>query len=212
MAQAIDEREARRAYVHRRQRIVFTVTGAIMAVVLVLAILVTNRVINLQPRQANDAREPNYGLTAPCAAKNQDGTPMKWPENQTTKIRVLNGTEGLGLANAVNEELINRHFTIMENPGNYTSSKVQRTMIVFGEQAINNAYALARNFNDAQLVMDDRTDRLVDVVIGATFNDLRSAKAMEADGDTITDIKGCVPAEQMKQEGLPKAPRHTPVD
>ena len=212
MAGQYDEREARRAYVHRRQRIVFSVAGALLAVALVLAVLVNTRVIDLEPQAKPAEEKPNYGVAVPCSAKNQDGTPMKWPENSTTKIRVLNGTKFTGLANAVNEELQNRRFTIMETPGNYTTSRVDRTMIVFGEQAINNAYALARNFTDAELVMDDRTDRLVDVVIGNTFNDLRTDKEMKRDGDSIKDVEGCLTVDQMKERGLPKAPEHTPVD
>lgn len=211
MVEHVDEREARREYIRRRQRIVFTIVGAVMAVALVFATLVYTRVINLQPQTTRAVQLPNYGVKVPCAAKDQEGHPMKWISNGDTKLRVLNGTDFTGLGNAVNEELENRHFTIMEVPGNYTRNNVERTMIVFGEQAINNAYSVARNFSDAELVMDDRQDRLVDVVIGNTFNDLRSDKEMKKDGDTIKDIEGCLTVDQMKQAGLPKAPEHTPA-
>lgn len=212
MVEHMDEREARREYIRHRQRIVFAIAGAVMAVVLVFATLVYTKVIDLQPDTVKTV-QPNYGVKAPCAAKNQDGTPMKWPANDTTKVRVLNGTEFMGLGNAVYEELQNRHFTMAElQAGNYTSNKVDRTMIVFGEQAINNAYALARNFSDAELVMDDRPDRLVDVVIGNTFNNLRSDKEMKKDGDAIKDIEGCLSVDQMKKQGLPKAPEHALID
>lgn len=211
MAQPYDEREARRQYVRIRQRRALSIAGGALAVVLLIAVLMYTKVINLEPKR-DTVVQPNFGVTTVCAAKNEDGSAMNWSNNAQVPVRVLNGTTFRGLANAVSEELKNRQFNVVIT-GNYTpSSKVERTTIYFGEQAINPAYTLAANFTDAQLVMDDRTDRLVDVVLGATFNDLRDEADIKADGATIKDIEGCQSVEQMKAAGLPKAYKHTPYN
>lgn len=206
-----NEREARKAYVRRRQTIVFSIVGTLLAAVLVFAILVYTRVIDLQP-SLNVAKQPNYGVEAPCAAKDKNGKPMKWVDNSQVPVRVLNGTGFRGMAGAVGEALKNRQFDV-RSVTNYTKdSNVQRTTIYFGEQAINNAYTLAANFDDAIMVMDDRTDRLVDVVLGASFNKLRDQKDLKQDGDTIKDIPGCVSVDTLKKAGLPKNYEHTAVN
>ena len=38
-------------------------------------------------------------------------------------------------------------------------------MIIFGKNAINQAYTVNSNFTDATMVMDDREDMLIDVVL-----------------------------------------------
>ena len=49
-------------------------------------------------------------------------------------------------------------------------------MIVFGKNGVNQAYTVASNFTDAMLVMDDRQDQLIDVIVGATFENLQDTK------------------------------------
>ena len=49
--------------------------------------------------------------------------------------------------------------------------------------------------------MDDREDTSVDVVLGATFNDLTPVADVPGADKGITDIEGCVAADQMT--GLP---------
>ena len=47
MTYQVDEREARKAYVRRRQTIVFSISGAVLAVVLVIALLFNFHVFGL---------------------------------------------------------------------------------------------------------------------------------------------------------------------
>ena len=90
------------------------------------------------------------------------------------------------------------------------TKKIDRTMIVFGKNGINQAYTVASNFTDAMLVMDDRQDQLVDVVVGATFDNLADVKSVPAAGKPITSIKGCVAADKMTN--LSKASEHDAVN
>lgn len=210
MTEQYDEREARKAYMRRRQKTVFTITGAILVVVLIVASLFYFGVIDVGGKK-QVATQPNYGKAVPCAAKNEDGSAMKWAENNTVPVRVRNGTEFSGLAKAVGEALQDRQFNVT-TVDNFSSTKVQRTTIYFGKNAINPAYTLNDYFTDAVMVMDDRQDRLVDVVIGSTFNNLKTEKQVKKNGDTIKDIKGCKTVAEMEKAGLPKAAQHTDVN
>lgn len=174
MTQANDERAARKQYIRRRQKVVFTITGTILTIALVISLLFFFHVGGLG-NVKSAAVQPNYGQQAPCAAQEQDGSKGKYVENRNITVRVLNGTEFAGFAQAVSSALQNREFNT-QAAGNYTSSKVERTMIIFGKNAINQAYTVNSNFTDATMVMDDREDMLIDVVVGATFDNLQNQK------------------------------------
>ena len=152
--------------------------------------------------------QPNYGTVAPCAPKDKDGNPVTYVSSEKISLRVQNGTKFAGLAKAVGEALDNRHF-VVGTVTSYSSENISRTIIYFGKNAIAEAYSVASNFTDARMVMDDRSDKLIDVVIGATFNDLVAEKKVPAAGSQIASISGCQDASSMKN--LPKAIKHDSV-
>lgn len=213
MEQYNDEREARKQYIRHRQRVVFSVVGAIMAVALVVSMLFYFHVFGLG-RVGTPVQAPNYEVTAPCSAKGEDGTPATTVDNPSITIRVLNGTSFSGFAQAVTKGLENRGFTVQgydtlrdnNNAGEGFVTTVERTTIYFGRNAINQAYTLNDNFTDAIMVMDDREDALIDVVLGATFKNLKDTDEVLAPGSPIEDIQGCQPADQMAD--LPAALAH----
>ena len=87
-----------------------------------------------------------------------------------------------------------------------SSTDVERTTIYFGKNAINQAYTLIGNFTDATMIMTAREDQLIDVVIGATFNDLQDTNSSPQSGKTITNIEGCKAADSMTK--LPADTKH----
>lgn len=204
MAEQYDEREARKRYVRHRQRIVFSIVGAAMVAALVVSFLFYFHIFGLGEIESTDS-EPNYGITAPCSVADDDGNAATTVDNRTISIRVLNGTGQSGFALAVYEALENRNFK-MQSYDNYSSTNVERTTIYFGINAINEAYTLNNNFNDAIMVMDDREDTLIDVVIGATFDDLVDTTDVPATGSPIEDFSNCVAASDMTD--LPAAIDH----
>ncbi len=153
---------------------------------------------------ATSSRPPYSRTTASRhrAVKEADGNKAKYVENRNITLRVLNGTKFSGFAKAVSDALQNREFN-PQTPGNYTK-KVDRTMIVFGKNGVNQAYTVASNFTDAMLVMDNHQDQLIDVIVGATFDNLQDTKKVPAAGKAITGIQGCVAVDKMTD--LPKAP------
>lgn len=204
MTQQIDERQARKTYVRHRQTIVFSISGVVLAAILVVAILFNFHVFGLG-RINTSATAPNYGNAAPCAIKGDDGK-ATYVANGTVGVRVMNGTEHSQFAAAVSKALEARGF-VMQEATNYSSTNVERTTIYFGKNAINQAYTVAGNFTDAAMVMNAREDQLIDVVLGATFNDLKGEKSSPQEGKKITDFTGCVAADKMTN--LPADTQHT---
>ena len=139
MTYQVDEREARKAYVRRRQTIVFSISGAVLAVVLVIALLFNFHVFGLGEVET-PASQPNYGNAAPCAVKDSSGK-AQYVSNASVGIRVMNGTSHGQFAKAVGEALANRGFSV-QKIDNYSSTDVERTTIYFGKNAINQAYTL----------------------------------------------------------------------
>lgn len=146
MTYQVDEREARKAYVRRRQTIVFSISGAVLAVVLVIALLFNFHVF--RPRRSGDSGQPaELRQRGACAVKDSSGK-AQYVSNASVGIRVMNGTSHGQFAKAVGEALANRGFSV-QKIDNYSSTDVERTTIYFGKNAINQAYTLIGNFTDA---------------------------------------------------------------
>ncbi|EFA22436.1 LytR C-terminal domain-containing protein [Bifidobacterium gallicum] len=204
MAQNSEEPMARQTYMRHRQTVVFTVIGAVLAVALFISCLFVFHVGGLGVSKTS-ATLPNYGQQVPCVSPAADGSKPKYMENKAVSVEVLNGTQFTGFAQAVGQALENREF-VVKNIGNYSGGSQERTQIKFGRNAIPEAYTLASNFTDAQLVMDDRQDKLIDVVLGDTFKDLRDEADVPKTGKEIPNIEGCLAVDQLKN--VPKAPEH----
>lgn len=207
MTQEYDERIARKAFMYEKKRSVITTVSTGLAVTFVIALLVQFHVFGINSVKA-PKDNPNYGVTAPCAVKGKEGTKIPYVDNRAISIRVLNGTKFRGFARAVGEALNARGFNLTEVNNNKTSN-VKRTTIYFGKNAINEAYTVNSNFADAVMRMDDRQDKLVDIVLGSTFNNLLPKVDVPAAGAAIQEVEGCVKADTMKQ--LPKAAQHKEV-
>ena len=207
MTELSDERAERRTYIRHRQTLVFSLVAFVLCVTLTVSMLFFFHAFGLG-LQRGTAVQPNYGSVAPCAPKDKDGNPQTYVSNEKISARVQNGTKFAGLAKAVSEAMQNRHF-VVATVASYPVENVDRTIIYFGRNAIAEAYSVDSNFTDARMVMDDRKDKLVDVVIGATFNDLVDEKKVPAAGSKITSIEGCQDAASMTN--LPKAIKHDSV-
>ena len=92
---------------------------------------------------------------------------------------------------------------VADYPG---KTETARTEIRFGASAIDRGYTVGSQFNDAILIMDDRSDDLIDVVVGATFTDLNDEDSTPVVGRRIEAIKGCQ-ADPSSMKNLPKAPK-----
>ncbi|MFT8356554.1 LytR C-terminal domain-containing protein [Bifidobacterium aquikefiri] len=200
-----DERQARKQFVRRRQKLVFTITVVVLVVAMVFSLLFALGDLGKTVKQSV-ANKPNYGVAVPCAPSNST-----YVNHPNVTIRVLNGTDKSGLGTAVMEALNNDGFSTQGAADFPSSHEFTRTEIRFGKNGIANAYTVSTEFSDAILRMDDRSDKLVDVIVGSTFNNLKKTTTKTASGQKITSIEGCV-TDPSTMKNLPKASSHTAVN
>ncbi|WP_018142886.1 LytR C-terminal domain-containing protein [Alloscardovia criceti] len=198
-----NEREQRKLYLRARQRMILSGTIGFLVVAVIVSLLGAFGVFS-PAKKAQGSKQTNYGVVTACPPEGA----VSLNSSEIT-LRVLNGTNKSGLGTAVGEELRNRGF-ILQGVGDYESDSVmERTEIHFGANAITQAYTLAEQFNDAILRMDNRTDNLIDVVIGSSFNDLIDTTKTPKAGTAITALPNCVGADQLKD--VPEASEHQAV-
>jgi hypothetical protein len=149
-------------YVVEKRKTKFTlsvgvfVTAFLVVLYLTLALVFTN---NTESFSSQSAYPP------PCI---DDGILPATPSG--VSVRVLNGTKNAGLANAVADALSLRGFSVIGTDN--ANMVVDDTQIRFGMNATASAYTVAGNFVEPTMVLDDRTDGLIDIVVGRTFDDL----------------------------------------
>lgn len=207
MAQEYDERTARKEFMYQKTKSILLTVGIALVVATLLSFMIQFHVFGLNsPKTKKDNN--NYGIVTPCPIKDKDGDKISYLDARTVSIRILNGTKFRGFANAVGEALRIRGFNLIE-VGNNKTQGVKRTTIYFGKNSINSAYTLSSQFDEVALQMDDRKDKLVDIVLGTDFRNLRPKTDVPASGAEITPIKNCQDANNIKN--LPKAEKHKEV-
>lgn len=120
-------------------------------------------------------REPGSAL-----AGDADCRPGSVPVNldlavNAVKINVYNATGQVGLASQVGENFANRSFEVLERGDDPLGSEVDGVAVLrYGPQAVGAAHVLQAYFlNTAEPQFDiERTDDVVDVVIGNRFRQL----------------------------------------
>jgi hypothetical protein len=124
-------------------------------------------------------------------------------------VRVLNGTKKSGFGQIVSEALKTRGFQLRdaETYGPTASgAPLEYSFIRYGKKAVRLALTLANSFKNPVLILDNRKDYLLDLVIGNDFENLRDAEevaALQVTGALINpegcvDLKTIQPVEQLK--------------
>ncbi|MCO6559221.1 MAG: LytR C-terminal domain-containing protein [Bifidobacterium sp.] len=202
MQQYSDERQARKQYVHHRQVRVFSTIAAVLVVAMVVSCFFLFH--NIGKSNANVPQaQTNFGAPLVCASNDPKKIPATYQANNTVEVNVLNGTKAVGLARAVGDALTNRHFNV-SGVGDFNSRKVERTTIYYGVNNVWQAYTVYSNFTDAKLVMDNRQDGVVSVVIGSTFSDLTKKGSVPTAGAQIKNIPGCTLPSKIDKTKLPQ--------
>lgn len=186
------ERQARKEYVHDRTTLVMKSCFIGLAVALILGLLgafgIWGKILDLH----HSTEKNNYGVTAPCAP---EGAVAIDPSK--ISVVILNGTNKTGLADAVSQALYYRGFNI-DNIGN-AAHTYAHTTILAGTNGLAEAYSLRKQFPYAVLQLDNSTNKVVYVVIGNDFYDLKPINSVTVkDGDKLTSISGCVASANIK--------------
>ena len=113
------------------------------------------------------------------------------------KVRLLNASKESGLAGAHETVLAERGFTILET-GN-VSLLLEESEIRFGSKGTVQAYTLAAQFPTMRLVLDDREDRSIDLLIGADFDPPVDIEDVDVAADQpLQNAEDCVPIGEIE--------------
>jgi hypothetical protein len=96
------------------------------------------------------------------------------PAKKSFTINVYNGSHRVGMAGITAEVLDVRGFNIGD-VGNYDQREISITAeIHYGNSGKNAAAFVAAYINNSKLVLDNRTDNSIDVLVGQGFEEIRS--------------------------------------
>lgn len=195
--EAIRARQARRRHMQQRQTVIF---GTLVAALLVVGLLggamwsgVLPTPVNVPINSGAPAEIPD--VVPPCPPA--EATAVAYDE---ISANVFNGTETQSLA-AVTAAILRDYGiqTGQETNGTPYGGVVQLTA---GPLGVASAYTLAGLFEDSQIVLDNREDATVDVLLGEQFEELLAVEeATLAPGEPIPAPDGCRPMEPESSEG-----------
>lgn len=204
-------RKRRRRHTRERQAVVFGVLLGGLAVAAFGAAAVYTGNLSLPFLDRPFTSPEPTGLAAedsPCPP--EGATPVPYGQ---VSVSVFNSTSRSGLAGDTAAALASRGFVIAAE-GNASAAGYKayadNALIQFGTQGVAAAYTVAAQFDSPQLVLDDREDASVDVVVGATYNELVAAGDVVLVADQPFAVPdGCVALDRVTAVPRPTAPSAT---
>ncbi len=148
-------------------------------------------------------------ITLPCPPS--DGEQAFPLTADQVSFRTLNATEETGLARIFMEDLQGRSFVAVQAT-NWNQKYEGLARIQFGEKGLRQAYTIANQFPEFELVYDNRNSALVDIILGdrAVNAELRPLYAPELSLDLELTAPGrCLPIDLLSP--VP-APARLPAD
>jgi hypothetical protein len=207
-------RVARRRREHERQAVVFGVLVAFLLVASLGALAIYTGALTAPfARPFTSSEQETTTEPAPClpAVDGQPDGALPLPYDQV-KVRVFNASGMSGLATANQKVLAGRGFDVL-GTGNYnstydaelpTGSTLTSNELRFGPKGVVAAYTLAAQFPDMRLVLDDREDATVDLLVGEEYErPLDEADVPLAADQPLTNAKGCEPVDEVEPVPAP---------
>lgn len=192
----------RRRSIQQRQT---TIIGGLVAALLLIALLSAaiwaqllpmpfDRSFTADPESASDGASTN--AATPCPP---DGaTPRAL--NEIT-ANVYNSTDVQGLASETQQSLAAVGVVVNQSGNSGGSAYEGGARITAGANGVIPAYSLARIFPMSEIIMDDRTDESVDVVLGTGFSGISSEEEIAAldPNAPLEPVEGCTPIEPLPE-------------
>lgn len=200
-------RQRRRRRVRERQAVIFGVMLGAMAVAAFGAAAVYTGNLSLPFLSQDIASPAPTGLAAANSPCPPEGA-LPVPYGEIT-VNVYNGTNRAGLAGETSTSLAGRGFVIgvQGNASDVGFSGTQdgTALIQFGAQGAAQAYTVAAQFDSPRLVLDNREDASVDVIVGTSYNALVAAGdvVLAADQPFVAP-EGCIPMDQVEPVAQPQ--------
>ncbi|UFU03372.1 LytR C-terminal domain-containing protein [Ruania suaedae] len=182
-------RAARRRHMQQRQTVIF---GALILAMLLVGLGAGAVWVGVLPSPVNvaiNAPEPTATTDAgPCPPADATYVPLT-----EVSASVLNGTSTSGLASEVGNELGERGIAVSRT-ANAPSQFAGTAQITSGQDGLAAAFTTAVLIPDAAIVVDDRADQTIDIVLGASYDSLRPADEVDVDPEVEIPVpQGCTP-------------------
>ena len=200
-------REVVRRRRHERQFLVFgVIVGVLIALAAVSLAIYQGRIESpIQRAITSPSADVESMITLPCPpADLGNGENLPLPPTQVA-VRVLNGSDISGLAGNTLSILVDRGY-VSVGAANWYRTYDKAVRIQFGVDGLRQAYSVAANFPDVELVLDTRDGALVDIILGPGFDpkNIRPQYAPELDPTTELTAPGrCVPVDIADPEPAP---------
>ncbi|WP_418275777.1 LytR C-terminal domain-containing protein [Isoptericola jiangsuensis] len=203
-------RVSRRRRKHERQAVVFGVLIAFLVIAGLGAAAIYSGTITAPFSEPIKSPSPPTATMQPvCLPETADGTPPVPYED--VRVRVYNGADPrFALAGANEDVLADRGFDIRDT-GDFSRLIVGTSEIRYGLTGVAEAYTLAAQFGDIELILDDREGGVVDLVVGPEWVEpLPEDQVPLAAGEPMENLPGCLPADQLtpveREYGLGREP------
>jgi hypothetical protein len=195
-----EARGVRRRRQHERQAVVFGVIIAFLAVagILALAMYTGSLVGPFQRPFTVVGVSQQEEVPVPCLPQvngQPDGAlPLPYAE---VEVNSLNASESQGVAKAFEDVLVSRGFTVLELGTMAEEDRLEVSELRFGVNGIVHAYTLAAQFPSIRMVMDKRTGKRVDLLIGEKYDKPLAVEDVPAVDAPLENVDGCVPADEI---------------
>ncbi|WP_199423200.1 LytR C-terminal domain-containing protein [Actinotalea solisilvae] len=197
------ERRLRRRRTHERQAVVFgsLIAGLVVAGVGSAAVYTGVVSAPFLDREFSSPPADDAASTLPPPPCPPEGMlPIQYT---AISVNVYNGAGRSGLAGETSSALSTRGF-VVPTAGNYPARLPGSAQIVFGEAGLQSAYTLAAHVPTPVLVMDQRAETAIDLVLGEQFSTLVDPAAVVLDlAVPLSPVEGCVPLEEARAAALP---------
>lgn len=201
-------RAIRRRRMRERQALIFGSLVAALGVVGLGAVAVYTSDATLPFDSGFSYAEKPKDEVFPTACLPENTLPVSYAK---IKVNIYNTTERPGLATAVRNDLSKRGFEI-KDVGNSDQRRVGNA-IVYGHKGLSRAYTLAAHFPDAALILDERDDRSVDVLVGDSFKALVPAESVPLEAETpMVGRQNCTELWQLSDAVEPPEDAEDPDD
>lgn len=187
--QAARARAHRRKRMQQRQTVIF---GSIIAVLLGVALFAGAIWAELIPAPLNievKAPEAERATVADQPCPPEGAVPVPFED---IDVNILNSTQTSGLG-ARTAEAVREFGANVGSVGNASGLYLGSAKIVTGFDSLAEAYTIADLISEAVIDIDERTEEVVDIVIGSSFTSLREAEDLVlVPEEAIPAPEGCI--------------------
>jgi hypothetical protein len=191
-------RLVRRRREHSRQILIFGVLGTALAAAFTLALLIFDGIIDAPFARGFTTPHAVVADTPPPCLPEVIGQPdgaLPVPYDEID-LRIYNGSGTSGVATA-NQTVLGRRGFAIEIVGDWAGT-VPLNQMRFGVRGIASAYTVAAHFPPMQMILDDRTDASVDLIVGDAYDQpLPTDQVSLAADRPLLNMRGCEPASSI---------------